>query len=177
MDHKNKSLFFASLLIVFNSTNAASLTEKLGFPLKQIQKNATATNQSEPNFSGMWIGKCSDDPLQNKLKIRQTPMTIEIDGEEFYINGSHVYADAFSATSKNSIYLIDWNENKTALLFNTFNVGHVRKKEHSYAMTYYNKSRFYLENGRLIVKGKYIVANNASDDIEVESYQCAYDKQ
>lgn len=106
--------YSASLASLFHPKTSA-------LPTAQIQSNAP-TNYTD--FTGKWIGHCNDSDNLVTIKLENDDYTLTINHLEFNITGLNSVSNSVAIFSDNETTILNWNDDKTALIFNEINYYH-----------------------------------------------------
>lgn len=142
-----------------NSPHALSAKTKA----KKLQGSFT-------DFSGNWIGSCSEEPgIEEQLTIENTDTDITINGDMFFIGV--LETRAYSANGASFFNLaLDWNEASTNLLING--------TQTSYFPNYAEANNFSYFKGSMALKDDQLVFEMSLSSAKgTESGVCTYHKQ
>jgi hypothetical protein len=149
---------------VFSSSHAAPFMQKLQATLKhhavsaQQQVKKSSFPDSYTDFTNDWIGTCTfgkNPPEEITINIENDEDMIKIDGEEFFIDKE---LSTRSAATLWGVYFdhysINWNQNKSALIFKQVSVEKSLMNEGSSLFTVLNQLTLSLKNNQLNLEGQ-----------------------
>jgi hypothetical protein len=152
--------------------------------LGKALQHAHSTSQSAhtiknyPDFSGNWVGTCTDDEDENSMTIKIHPSgsSIEIDNVAYPIDAIFSQNTQANFEFQNTNFHMRWSSNGQQLLTSAnffYKEGHLSKGELGIGV---GQTKMFLENKRLHVDGQMYFFNDGvlSNQMIV---QCVFDKQ
>ncbi len=136
-----------------------------------ISKSKAKIHSGESaNFSGTWIGSCSEEPgIEEQLVIENTDSDITINGDLFFIGV--LETRAYSANGASFFHIaLDWDEDETTLVING--------TQTSYFPNYAEANNFSYYKGTIALKDDQLVLEMSSSSAKgSETGICTYHKQ
>ncbi|KTC71666.1 hypothetical protein Lbir_1521 [Legionella birminghamensis] len=165
---------------VVSTANAGSALQSLIFANKNLLKSKEQTAISAnsqikaANFSGNWIGTCSDIDGSVPMEIDQSDEYISLDGQEFIYGAMTTMASSSKATYDNTQVRFTWNPTKTKLTANatTVHTGNDDKN----LITLISEATLSLNDNMLVMKIKAVLYNNTNSIGETFKGSCTFTK-
>lgn len=149
------SLLVTGCLLASATALASSGFEKLLAPqAKPADQETKTTNSHFTDFSGNWIGTCSDGATPT-LQITNTHDLITIDGENKVIGKLETSSETTSKYTHLTQTLLHWNADGSQLILNLAVEDQSFSDEVRDNDFFVGKSTFTLTNGQLVVDSTY----------------------
>ncbi len=159
-----------------SAVSAGNMLDKIGIEpsVKPISQEQTLKTNlpTAINFSGQWQGQC-DDGMEADIDIQQDSLYITMDGQEYALGAQNIYTKASKAASTTMDILVDWNEEHSALILNGIKI--YRGNPPNVSINF-SKTKLFLDNKKLIIKGQHIFSDNFMEGVEKDNYICTFDK-
>ncbi|KTD45230.1 hypothetical protein Lqui_2701 [Legionella quinlivanii] len=166
--------------VVASTANSSNTLTSIIFANKNLLKsktqNAISINSETKatNFSGNWIGTCSDIDGPVPMEIDQSDDSISLDGQEFLFGAMTTLASSSKTTYDNTQLRLTWNPTKTKLTANgTTTYSSYDEKN---VLTLISEATLSLNDNTLVMKIKSVLYNNLESTGETYKGSCSFTK-
>ncbi|TAL60812.1 MAG: hypothetical protein EPN84_09000 [Legionella sp.] len=167
-------------ILATTSSFAANTFETILFAKNHFAKThikstaATKSMHDSVNFSGNWVGTCSEVEGSVPMQIEQSDDYIKIDGQDYKIGAMTTLASSNTDTYDNSQMRFTWNSTKTELNLNATSIytDNMEKNLH----TIISEISMTLNDGQLQMKIKASFFNNLNIIDDAYSGTCSFTK-
>lgn len=139
---------------------------------KTLPNRLLMSGKNYADFSGNWSGTCTfehDEPTSITTKIYNTDGAIDIDGTNFWINGTNTTSQSGGNVYESEQTKVYWNDNRQTLIMDgifIYNAGFS-----SDMVKYFTKGTISLNNGDLILE-----ITNRDDTTQTDYTKCVLKK-